>query len=82
MTSAPHSYAGLVAAEIRGHMARKQRTGVELARYLGITQTTLSRRLTGRTAFDLDEIALVAEWLELPISVLVTPADAAAETSA
>ncbi len=60
-----------VAGEVRAHMARQRKTGVELASLLQISQQSASRRMTGERVFDLDEIAEVAQWLGLsPIDLL------------
>lgn len=65
------SYSQSVAAEVRAEMARQQKAGVDLAKHLGMKQSTLSRRLTGEIAFNLDQIAAVAEWLEVEIERFV-----------
>lgn len=41
-----------VAEEIRVLLARKRMSGIELGRRAGMKQSTISRRLTGETAFD------------------------------
>lgn len=66
----------LVADELRAHMARKKKTGVELAAVLQISQQAASRRMTGEVTLDLDELVKVADWLDvdfldlLPASIL------------
>ena len=70
----------LVADELRAHMARKKKTGVELASVLQISQQAASRRMLGEVSLDLDELVLVADWLEvdfldlLPASVVARAA--------
>lgn len=71
-TTAP-DLADFVATEIRAEMARKKRTGVELARHLGMAQPTISKRLNGETPFDLLELGKVASWLGVPVSSLFPP---------
>lgn len=61
----------LVAAEVRAQMARKKRTGVDLAKHLGMAQPTISKRLNGDTPFTVAELAEVAAWLEVPFTALV-----------
>jgi transcriptional regulator with XRE-family HTH domain len=60
-----------VAAEVRAVMARQRRSQTDLASALGWSQPFLSRRLTGETAFNTDEIEQLAEILGVPISQLV-----------
>lgn len=66
--SSPTSLARQVAGEVRAEMARQRKTSSDLATALGTSQSSASRRLTGETAFDLDEVAVVADWLNIPIS--------------
>ena len=61
------------AAEVRAEMARQRRSGVELATHLDLSQQAVSRRLAGEVAFDLDELAAVAEWLGVPLQTLIAP---------
>lgn len=73
--SSPLSIRQVVAAEVRAEMGRQRKTGVELATVLGISQQSASRRLRGETGLDLDEVAVVAEWLGVaPHHLLSTPA--------
>lgn len=68
MSSAP-TLNGIVAGEIRAEMARQRKTGVDLAHALHCSQQSASRRLTGQTPLTLDELAAIAEWLSVPVSV-------------
>lgn len=63
-----------VAAELRAEMARQNRTGIELAALLGCSQQSASRRTSGLTGLDLDEAALIADWLGVTVADLI-PAD-------
>lgn len=54
-------------------MARQQRTGVELARVLKCSQQSASRRLISGKGLDLDELPLIAEWLDLSVIDLIAP---------
>lgn len=56
-----------IAAEIRAGLARKGLTQKQLAVALGMTETTLSGRLRGRSAFDTDELSVVADTLGVSI---------------
>jgi transcriptional regulator with XRE-family HTH domain len=60
-----------VAAEMRAEMARQRRTATELAAFLGCSVQSASRRLNGEVRIDLDEVALIADWLGVPFERLV-----------
>lgn len=60
-----------VAEEIRVILARKRMSGAELARRTGIKQSTISRRMTGETAFDMDDLEIIAEVLEVDVADLM-----------
>lgn len=53
---------------VRAELARRRVSGRELARALGWSNTTTSRRLAGTSPFDVDEITAVAQFLELPVA--------------
>jgi transcriptional regulator with XRE-family HTH domain len=76
------SWASQVAGAIRAEMAWQKRTGVDLAKHLGVAQPTISKRLNGETPFDLDEIERVAEWLGVAPSELIARADRVTAVSA
>lgn len=65
-----HTWATETADEIRGLMAKKHKKQVELAQVLGIAQAGVSRRLSGKTPFDINELGRIAEWLDVPITRL------------
>lgn len=60
-----------IAASVRAEIARAGRTGSDLARHMGWTQPTASRRLTGQTEFTASEVVAVAAWLGVPTSTLL-----------
>jgi transcriptional regulator with XRE-family HTH domain len=60
-----------VAEEIRVLLARRKMSGAELARRTGIKQSTMSRRMTGETAFDMDDLEAIATALEIEVSDLI-----------
>lgn len=60
-----------VAEEIRVLLARKRMSAAELARRTGIKQSTISRRMTGETAFDMDDLEVIAEVLEVEVGDLM-----------
>lgn len=67
------------AAAVRAELARKQRRPHQLAKALGWTASTTSRRLNGVYPFTITELVAVADYLEVPLTALL-PQDA--ETAA
>lgn len=45
-------------------------SGAELARRTGIKQSTMSRRMTGETAFDMDDLEAIASVLDIQVGDL------------
>jgi transcriptional regulator with XRE-family HTH domain len=60
----------LVAAEVRAEMGRRRISGAELARAIGEPQASLQRRLSGRYPFDVDLLARIADYLDVPLHEL------------
>lgn len=60
-----------IAEEIRVHMTRQRVTGVALAARIGRSQSYVSRRLTGETAFDLDDLERIAYALSVTVFQLM-----------
>lgn len=52
-------------------MARQQRKQTELGELLGLPQQAVSLRLLGRRSFRAEELAVIAEWLDTPVSELI-----------
>lgn len=68
MDAAPPS--ARVAATVRAELARQGFRQVDVAARLGISQETLSRRLRGRVALNVDELHALAGILEMdPVSL-------------
>jgi hypothetical protein len=63
----------LIAANVRAEVARQGRRHNDAAAALGIHKANLSRRMRGEVAFRADELARLADWLGVPIAVLVRP---------
>lgn len=61
----------LAAEEIRVILARRRMSAAELSRRTGIRQQALSRRMTGETAFDLDDLERIAEVLGVSVADLL-----------
>lgn len=59
------------AEEIRALLARRRISAAELARRTGLKQSTLARRMTGETAFDLDDLELIASVLGVSVAQLL-----------
>lgn len=73
MTSTP---AQRIAGEVRAVMARNQVQQTGLAAHLGISQSGLSRRLSGHIEFTVGELAATADYLEVPLASLLALAAA------
>lgn len=54
-----------VADSVRAELARRQMTQRQMADVLGISQASVARRLGGHVPFDVDELAAVAELLDM-----------------
>lgn len=59
-----------VAAEVRAELARRKVSQTQIAMLLGISQAGVSRRLLGQTPMDVNEIAAIAEFLDIPVAAL------------
>lgn len=55
-------------------MVRADRTQADLAAHLGISQQSLSRRMSGQTPFSIDELATIATALQVSLTDLVVAA--------
>lgn len=73
MTPTPATETG---ANIRAEMARRGITQTMLAKHLGVAQAQVSKRLRGTIAFDINELCAIAQFLDVPLDVLLptTPA--------
>lgn len=62
-----------VADEVRGQLARHRITQTALAQdpRLRLSESAISRRLTGEIPFDVAELAAIAEILGVPMSTFV-----------
>lgn len=60
-----------VAGEVRANLARQGKTQGWLAQQIKITPATLSRRLSLRSSFSLDELSAIATALDIPLAVLL-----------
>lgn len=62
------------AAEIRALMAKKGRKQVELAQFLGLSQSATSARLTGQHQLTVNELVQIADWLGADAAGILTAA--------
>lgn len=66
------------AGAVRAELARRQLSGRDLAKALGWSFTTTSRRLNGSYPFDIDELVAVADYLGLSPADLLPEGEPAA----
>ena len=60
----------VIAEELRAVLARRRLSASELARRMGVSQPYISRRLTGDTALDIDDLEQIAGILGMEIADL------------
>lgn len=61
----------LTGTNVRAEMARRGVSQTALAVALGVTQPQVSARLRGVVPFNINELHVVAEFLNVPISTLL-----------
>lgn len=71
----PSPFARRVGGAVRALMARHQVKQVELATVLGVNQSGISYRLSGRTPFDVNELATIARLFGMTVADLVQDAE-------
>lgn len=71
----PDALSLTVGATVRAELARRGLLQRQLAEHLGISQPQISRRLEGVIAFNVDELASVAEFLGVPVTLLLDDAE-------
>ncbi|TFB96565.1 MULTISPECIES: helix-turn-helix domain-containing protein [unclassified Cryobacterium] len=67
-----------ITSELRAEIARQAVPTVAVAKAAGITVKTLRRRLDGGKAFNLDELAAVCSFLNVPLVEFISRTDVAA----
>lgn len=60
-----------VSNEVRSWLGRTQRTQRDLAGYLGISPTSLTFRMKGKTPWSITELMKVASWFEISLAQLL-----------
>ena len=68
MNTATSSLREQVAEEVRALLARRRLSARKAAEALGKTEWYMSRRMTGKTAFDIDDLAALADLLDVPVT--------------
>jgi transcriptional regulator with XRE-family HTH domain len=58
-----------VAADVRAWMTKRGVTGQQLAEHMNVSTAYVSRRLKGRTAFDVDDLDSIAGYLGVPLGI-------------
>lgn len=56
-----------IAAEVRAQLARQRRSARSVALEIGWTQRYMARRVNGDVAFNVDDLAAIAEVLDVPV---------------
>lgn len=74
----PRSATAQIADTIRAELARKRLTQADLALHLLMSPAAVSRRLSGQTPFDVNELAAVAAFLGVPACDLLAETAGAA----
>jgi transcriptional regulator with XRE-family HTH domain len=64
-----------IAAEVRAQMGRKRVTARALAKSIGISDGALSERLNGARPFNTDQLARIAEALDMDLLALFVAAE-------
>jgi transcriptional regulator with XRE-family HTH domain len=65
------------AAMVRAEVARRKIRTCELSDLLGKSRTTVWRRLNGMQPFDVDELAQIARFLDIPVAAFFADQTAA-----
>lgn len=60
-----------IASNLRAEIARQKRRKGDLAPVLNLSPAAVTRRLSGETPLDVNELCAVAAWLNVPITTLL-----------
>lgn len=61
------------ATEIRGLMAARKLNATDLARHMNVSRDTAARRIKGESDLTLNELEVIAGWLNVPVTRIVSP---------
>lgn len=71
------SLAEQTAGAVRAELARRRMSGADLARKLDWKRSATARRLSGEKPFNVNELQLIADALDVPLKTLMTMESAA-----
>lgn len=74
----PNSGREAIAREVRAELARQRKTQRDVGDVLGLPQSAVWFRLQGGRSFKAEELALVADWLGVPIAQFMPDSERAA----
>lgn len=60
-----------IAANVRAELGRAQKQQGDLAALLGVDGGSASLRLQGKRSFRAEELAKIADWLDIPVTRLM-----------
>lgn len=67
------SFTESVAANVRAEVARKGKTQTELAFGIGMSKQSVSAKMNADSAFTLNDLERIANWLGIDIQILFQP---------
>lgn len=62
-----------VIGSVKAELARRDLDGVALVPVLGLGRNAVYARLRGEKSFEVEEIAMIADFFGIPVEVLVAP---------
>lgn len=68
--------------EIRGLMGAQKLNAVDLARVLNVSRDTAARRINGAADMSINELEVIAGWLNVPIVRIIAPTSGATYSNA
>lgn len=63
-----------IAANVRAEKGRRRVADADIAHVLGISRPAANERLNGKTHFRIEELEQLAEYFQVPLDVLLAPA--------
>lgn len=64
-------YSRSVAGNVKAELARRDLSGSDIIPVLGISRNAVYDRLRAKRSFEVNELALIAEFLDIDVSVLM-----------
>ena len=61
----------IIAQNLNGELARRRTTQAELGDELGVSQQSISAKLSGRSAFDTDQLSKIAKMFDMSLYQLM-----------